>query len=130
MHEEPIMHEEFPMHGGHPSHEGTSSQGGPPIWCFYYFGKLNESMVRIKKCQEQIIQTQEKHEEYIDRLGDFYENLSEQQNVFNQQYTNQMAEVEARLEGLWVHVEPYPPHPPYAPRETPPRPPFYRDPPY
>ena len=41
-------------------------------------------MVQIKKRQEQIIQTQEKHEEYIDRLGDFYEHLNEQQNVFNQ----------------------------------------------
>ena len=40
-----------------------------------------------------------------------------------------MAEVEAQLVGLWVHVVPPPPPPPYAPGEIPPRPP-YRVPPY
>ena len=43
------------MHGGQPSHEGTSSQGGPSAWFLEYFGKLNESMMRIEQRQEQII---------------------------------------------------------------------------
>ncbi|GFS40358.1 hypothetical protein Acr_00g0068090 [Actinidia rufa] len=47
MHEKAPMQREFPMHGRHPSQEGTSSQGGPPAWFLDYFGKLNESLVRI-----------------------------------------------------------------------------------
>ena len=115
--EEVPIPEEFPMHGG------------PSAWFLKYFGKLNESMVRIKQCQEEIIQTQKKHGEYIDRLGDFYENLHEQQTMFNQQYSNQMAEVEAQLEGLWVHIVPPLPIPPFNASNAPPRPP-YRAPPY
>ncbi|GFY88891.1 hypothetical protein Acr_06g0008310 [Actinidia rufa] len=71
----------------------------------------------------------EKHGQYIDRIWDLYENLYEQHTAFNQQHTHQMAEMEARLEGLWVHLVPPPPPPPFALGEAPPRPP-YQAPPY
>ena len=57
MHGEVLIQEEYPMHGSHPSQERTSSQGRPPAWFLEYFGKLNESMVRIEQRQEEIIQT-------------------------------------------------------------------------
>ncbi|GFS38866.1 hypothetical protein Acr_00g0059940 [Actinidia rufa] len=130
IHDEFPIHEESPMHGGHPSHEGTSSQGGPPAWFWFleYFGKLNELLVRIEQRQEEIIQNQVRQEQYIDRLGDLcyeqgqqidrlrdfyekqgqtidrlenlYETMHEQHTAFIQQNSNQMAEIEAQLEGL------------------------------
>ena len=49
-----------------------------------YFGKINETIERMEKPQEdhgkqleQILQNQEKQEKYIDRLGDLYKNLYE-----------------------------------------------------
>ncbi|GFZ18470.1 hypothetical protein Acr_27g0002090 [Actinidia rufa] len=57
----------------------------------------------------------------IDRLKNPYENLYEQQTAFNKQYSNQMAEVEAQLEGLWVHIIYPPPPPPFNPANAPPR---------
>ena len=45
-------------------------------------------MVRIEQRQVEIIQTQEKQGQYIDRLENLYENLYEQQTTFNQQYSN------------------------------------------
>ena len=51
LHGEKHMHDTFPMHGGHPSQEGISYRGGPPSWFLEYFGKLNETMVRIEKRQ-------------------------------------------------------------------------------
>ncbi|GFY96440.1 hypothetical protein Acr_11g0007460 [Actinidia rufa] len=92
-------------------------------------GKLKDFLGRIEQRQEEIIQTQVKHGEYIDSLGDFYENLNAQQQTFHQQFSTQLDEVEAQMEGLWVHLVPPPPPPPYALGEAPPRPP-YNPPPY
>ena len=64
------MEEEVPMHRAYPTQEGTSSQGGLPTWVL----DLQESPLEIKQQQVEIIQTQRRHEEYMDRLGDlFYE---------------------------------------------------------
>ena len=78
------MHEEHSVHEGYPLHEETLSQGGPPAWFLDYFGKINETIEWMEKCQEehgkeleQILQSQEKQEKYIDSLRDFYENLYE-----------------------------------------------------
>ncbi|GFZ21890.1 hypothetical protein Acr_29g0010520 [Actinidia rufa] len=99
-----------------------------------------ESLGEIKHHQKEILQNQARQEQYIDRLGDIvekhgqyinrignlYENLYEQHTAFNQQQTHQMAEVEAQLEGLWIHLV-LPPS--FTPRDALPRPP-YRVPPY
>ncbi|GFS46232.1 hypothetical protein Acr_00g0100940 [Actinidia rufa] len=42
----------------------------------------------------------EKQGKNIDRLGALYKNMYEQHTAFNQQYSNQMAEIKAQLEGL------------------------------
>ncbi|GFZ09938.1 hypothetical protein Acr_21g0005370 [Actinidia rufa] len=111
MDEEAHMQGEFPMHGEHLSQEGTSTQGGPPVW-FLELGNFYENQGQN-----------------IDRLGDLYENLYEQHTAFNQQCSNQMAEIEAQFEGLWVHIVPPPPPPPFNPVNAPHRP-SYRAPPY
>ncbi|GFZ02552.1 hypothetical protein Acr_15g0011600 [Actinidia rufa] len=126
VHEEVHAAKEPPTHGAFPTQEGTSTQGGLPAWFLEYFGELN-SLGRIEQRQNEIIQTQAKHGEYIDRLGDFYENLNAQQQAFHQQYSTQINEVETQLEGLWVHLIP---PPPFDPANAPPRPPYYHDPPY
>ncbi|XP_057488693.1 uncharacterized protein LOC130774654 [Actinidia eriantha] len=118
---------EFTSHEKHPTQGETSTQEGPPAWFFKYFGELKDSLGRIEQHQEEIIQTQIKHGEYIDRLGDFYENLNAQQQTFHQQFSNQLDEVEAQVDGLWVHLVPPPRPPPCFPL---PRRPPYRQPPY
>ncbi|GFY98755.1 hypothetical protein Acr_13g0001560 [Actinidia rufa] len=92
---------EFTSHEKHPTQGETSTQEGPPAWFLKYFGELKDSLGRIEQRQEEIIQTQIKHGEYIDRLGDFYENLNAQQQTFHQQFSNQLDEVEAQVKGLW-----------------------------
>ena len=42
----------------------------------------------------------EKQEKYIERLGDLYENLCEQQKYFNKQYNDKMTDIETQLEYL------------------------------
>ena len=49
---------------------------------------------------EQILQNQEKQEKYIERLGDQYENLYEQQIDFNKLYNDRMTDIETQLEYL------------------------------
>ncbi|GFS29173.1 hypothetical protein Acr_00g0005660 [Actinidia rufa] len=90
MHEGVPMKEKYRIHGGHPLQEETSSQGWPPPWFLKYFEKLNEIIEHMEKYQEehakqleQVLQNQERQEKYIDRLGNLYENLYEQQNAFN-----------------------------------------------
>ncbi|GFY93076.1 hypothetical protein Acr_08g0014720 [Actinidia rufa] len=111
------VEKEYPMCGAYPSQEGTSSQGGPPAWFLEYFGKLNESMGEIKHRD-----FYEKQGETINRLGNLYETMHEQ-------HSHQMADVEAQLEGLWVHLVPPPPPPLYESRNAPPYP-LYRAPLY
>ena len=47
----------------------------------------------------------------------------------HEQHSNQLEIIDAQLEGLWAHLVPHPPSPPYAPGEAPPHP-LYRHPPY
>ncbi|GFY87497.1 hypothetical protein Acr_05g0011360 [Actinidia rufa] len=122
--------------------EGTSSQGGPPAWVI----DLQASLMEVKRQQAKIIQNQKQHEEYMDRLRDTYHELRQQvyrlgnfyeqgqrvdkignfYETMHEQHTHQLDEINAQLEGLWVHlVAP----PPYALGEAPPRP-SYRAPPY
>ena len=42
-------------------------------------------------------------------IEDLYANLYEQQQAFDQQYTERMAGIETQLEGLWVNFIPPPP---------------------
>ncbi|GFY90989.1 hypothetical protein Acr_07g0011850 [Actinidia rufa] len=128
MHEKVLMQGKYPMHGGHPSQEGTSSQGGPPAWFLEYFGKMNKTTEKIEQRQEEIFQKQEKQGKYIDRLGDLYKNLYKQQTAFNQQYSNQMNDIVAQLEGLWVYLVPPPPSPSFNASNAPPRPPYHAPP--
>ena len=86
-------------------------------------------MVQIEQRQEEIIQNQKKQEQYINQLGDLYENLYKQQTTFNQQYIERITGIETQLEGLWVNFIPPLPPPPFDPFVVPPRPP-YRAPPY
>ncbi|GFS35026.1 hypothetical protein Acr_00g0037420 [Actinidia rufa] len=151
--EDPIRDEfpmegEVPMHGAYPSQEETSTQGEPPTWFLEYFGKLNESLGEIKQRQEEIIQNQVRKEQYIDRLGDIHHELRQQidrrgdfyeeqgQRVdrlgnlyenMHEQHTHQLAEIDAQLEGLWIHLIP---PPSFDLANAPPLPLFYRDPPY
>ena len=69
------VHVESPMHGAYPSQEGTSYQEGPSAWFLRYFNELKESLGEIKQRQEEIIQTQVRHEEYMARLGDTHHEL-------------------------------------------------------
>ncbi|GFY96624.1 hypothetical protein Acr_11g0009300 [Actinidia rufa] len=108
IHVEVSMEGEHPMHGAYPSQEGTSFQGEPPPWFLEYFNELKEPLGEIKQRQEEIIQTQNMHE----------------------QHTQQLAEIDAQLEDLWTHLVPPPPPPPFDPALAPPRPPFYCNPPY
>ena len=55
----------------------------------------------------------------MDRIGNFYEDNSQQ--LYN---------IHSDLEGLWNILGPHPPSPPFDPANAPPRPPYYRDPPY
>ena len=70
---------EYPMHGAYPSQEGTLSQEEPPVWFLEYFKKINEPLGKIKQQQAEIIQTQKRHEEYMDRLGDLFHEQGKQQ---------------------------------------------------
>ncbi|GFZ18468.1 hypothetical protein Acr_27g0002070 [Actinidia rufa] len=79
---------EHPSFGKYSTQEGTSTQEGPPAWFIEYFRDLKDSLGRIEQRQEEIIQTQAKHGEYIDRLGDFYQNMNVQQQASHQQYSN------------------------------------------
>ncbi|GFY93171.1 hypothetical protein Acr_08g0015670 [Actinidia rufa] len=117
IHEATPMEEEVLMHRAYPTQEGTSSQEGyrPGLGdLFYEQGKQHE-----------------KHGEYIDRLWDYYAKLYKQQADFDQKYTNRMACMEAQLEGIWMHVDPPPPSPPFDHSNVPPPScPYYRRPPY
>ena len=42
----------------------------------------------------------------------------------HEQHSNQLEIIDAQLEGVWAHLVPPPPSPPYAPREAHPRPPY------
>ena len=71
----------------------------------------------------------------VDKLGDFYEaqgqrieRLGNLYDIMHEQHSNQLEIIDAQLEGLWAHLVPPPPSPPYALGEAPPRPP-YRHPP-
>ncbi|GFY81174.1 hypothetical protein Acr_01g0009830 [Actinidia rufa] len=72
------VHVESPMHGAYPSKKGTLYQEGPPAWSLGYFNELKVSLGEIKQWQEEIIQTQVRHEEYIARLGDTHHELRQQ----------------------------------------------------
>ena len=145
------MQGEYQMHEAYRSQEGTSSQGGTLDWFLEYFGKLNESIGEIKQQQEEIIQNQIRQEQYIDRLGDIHYELRQQVDrlgnfyeeqgqrvdrlgnlyeTMHDQHSNQLAEIGTQLKGIWVHFDPPSPPPPLDPTNAPPRPLFYRDPPY
>ena len=57
-------------------------------------------------------------------IEDLYANLYEQQQAFDQQYTERMAGIETQLEGLWVNFIPLSPPPPFNPVVVPLRPPY------
>ncbi|GFS40781.1 hypothetical protein Acr_00g0070510 [Actinidia rufa] len=95
LHGENPIRDEFPMEGdalmhrAYPSQEVTSTQGGPPLWFLEYFGELKEPMVRIKQHQDEIIHTQQRHEEYPDRLRDIYNEQGQQINRLGDLYEKQ-----------------------------------------
>ncbi|GFZ18502.1 hypothetical protein Acr_27g0002410 [Actinidia rufa] len=119
-------HVESPMHGAYPSQEGNSYQEGPSAWFFGYFNELKESLGEIKQRQEEIIQTQVRHEEFMARLGDTHHELRQQVNRLGDFYEEQG---QRHLEALWVDLVPYPPPSPVDPSNVPSCPP-YRAPPY
>ena len=71
-------------------------------------------MDKIEQRQKKILQNQVKQEKYIDRLGDLYENLYEQQTTFNHQYMERVDNIKTQLKDICVNViPPQPPRPPY-----------------
>ncbi|GFZ00828.1 hypothetical protein Acr_14g0004630 [Actinidia rufa] len=131
------MEKEYAMHGAYPAQEGTSHQGGTPAWVV----DLQASLGKIKQQQAEIIQTQKRHEEQLDHLGDFFYGLKQQGqqverigNLYETMYEEnvwQFSNIHANLEGLWNVLGPHPPPPPpFAPGKGPPRPPNYHGSPY
>ncbi|GFZ16905.1 hypothetical protein Acr_26g0001750 [Actinidia rufa] len=88
------------------------------------------SLMKIKQ-QQEIIQNQRRHEDYINRLGDLYEEQNQRVHrignlcdTMREENSQQFSNMHADLEGLWNVLGPHPPPPPFDPALAPPRPPL------
>ena len=84
--------------------------------------RLGDTYHELRQQVDRLWDFYEAHGQRVERLGDLYETMHEQ-------HSNQLEIIDAQLEGLWAHLVPHPPSPPYAPGEAPPHP-LYRHPPY